>query len=174
MKKRTGSSHTSTVVDNREPSSTASTTPVLPNSPLTLPANVNQPVEALIYQPPLAPHSHTPGQSPPLPAGLPQTPQRNHLGHLPHVSNAPSSFLTDSVTGIGVPFFLSWQKNLLRPDMFPTSPFATPLKEKAYLKDEDDTFAEVCCVPLPTNEWSFSHSLRPVFCPFYDVHGSSG
>ena len=187
-RKRRSSSRASTVVDDREPSSTAPTTPVLPNSPLTLPANANQLVEALVYRPPSAPRSHTPvniengveyqtplhnrgvviededeppEQSPPLPSGLPQTPQRNHLGRLPHVSDAPSYFSTDSAAGIGVPFFLSQQKNLLRSDAFPTSPFATPLKEKAYLEDEDDTFAEVRRVPLPTNERELSWVAEP-------------
>ena len=178
-RKRRSSSRASTVVDDREPSSTAPTTPVLPNSPLTIPVNTNQLAEALVHRPPSAPRSHTPvniengveyqtplhnrgvviededeplEQPPPPPIGLPQTPQRGHLGRLPHVSDAPSNFSTDSATGIGVPFFLSQQKNLLRSDVFPTSPFATPLKEKAYLEDEDDTFAEVRRVPLPTNE----------------------
>jgi len=199
-RKRRSSSRASTVVDDREPSSTAPTTPVLPNSPLTLPANANQLAEALIHRPPSAPRSHTPiniengveyqtplhnrgiiiededepsEQSPPLPAGLPQTPQRSHLGRLPHVSDAPSNFSMDSAPGIGVPFFLSQQKGL-RPDVFPTSPFATPLKEKVYLDDEDDTFAEVRRMPLPTNErepsWvaepskAYSRSKSPVTC----------
>lgn len=187
-RKRRSSSRASTVVDDREPSSTAPTTPVLPTSPLTLPANVNQLAEALIHRPPSAPRSYTPvniengveyqtplhnrgvviededeplEQTPPLPAGLPQTPQRNYLGRLPHVSDAPSNFSTDSAPGIGVPFFLSQQKNLLRPDVFPTSPFATPLKEKAYLEDEDDTFAEVRRIPLPTNEREPSWVAEP-------------
>jgi len=187
-RKRRSSSRASTVVDDREPSSTTPTTPVLPNSPLTLPANANQLAEALLHRPPSAPRSHTPvniengveyrtplhnrgvviededeplEQSPPLPAGLPQTPQRNHLGRLPHVSDAPSNFSTDSAPGIGVPFFLSQQKNLLRPDVFPTSPFATPLREKAYLEDEDDTFAEVRRIPLPTNEREPSWVAEP-------------
>ena len=178
-RKKRSSSRASTVVDDREPSSTAPTTPVLPNSPLTIPVNTNQLAEALVHRPPSAPRSHTPvniengveyqtplhnrgvviededeppEQSPPLPIGLPQTPQRTHLGRLPHVSDAPSNFSTDSAPGIGVPFFLSQQKNILRSDVFPTSPFATPLKEKAYLEDEDDTFAEVRRVPLPANE----------------------
>jgi serine/arginine repetitive matrix protein 2 len=178
-RKRRSSSRASTVVDDREPSSTTPTTPVLPNSPLTIPVNTNQLAEALVHRPPSAPRSHTPvniengveyqtplhnrgvviededeppEQPPSLPIGLPQTPQRSHLGRLPHVSDAPSNFSTDSAPGIGVPFFLSQQKNLLRPDVFPTSPFATPLKEKVYLEDEDDTFAEVRRVPLPTNE----------------------
>jgi serine/arginine repetitive matrix protein 2 len=180
-RKRRSSSRASTVVDDREPSSTTPTTPLLPNSSLTLPApaNPNQLAEVLVHRPPSAPRSHTPvniengveyqtplhnrgvviededeppEQSPPLPTGLPQTPQRSHLGRLPHVSDAPSNFSTESTPGIGVPFFLSQQKNLLRPDAFPTSPFATPLKEKAYLEDEDDAFAEVRRVPLPANE----------------------
>lgn len=182
-RKRRSSSRASTVVDDREPSSTTPTTPVLPNSPLTVPANANQIAAASVHRPPSAPRSHTPvniengveyqtplhnrgvviededeppEQSPSLPVGLPQTPQRTHLGRLPHVSDAPSNFSTDSTPGIGVPFFLSQQKNLLRPDAFPTSPFATPLKEKAYLEDEDDTFSEVRRVPLPTNERELS------------------
>ena len=185
-RKRRSSSRASTVVDDREPSTTP-TTPVLPNPPLTHPVNANQLAEALIHRPPSAPRSHTPVNiengveyqtplhnrgvviededeppelSPPLPAGLPQTPQRNHLGRLPHVSDAPSNFSMDSAPGIGVPFFLS-QKNLLRPDPFPTSPFATPLKEKAYLEDEDDAFAEVRRTPLPTNEREPSWVAEP-------------
>ena len=187
-RKRRSSSRASTVVDDREPSSTAPTTPVLPNSPLTLPANANQLAEALAHRPPSAPRPYTPvniengveyqtplhnrgvviededeppEQTPPLPVGLPQTPQRSHLGRLPHISDAPSNFSTDSAPGIGVPFFLSQQKNLLRPDVFPTSPFATPLKEKAYLEDEEDTFAEVRRMPLPTNEREVSWVTEP-------------
>ena len=187
-RKRRSSSRASTVVDDREPSSTAPTTPVLPNSPLTLPTNANQLAEPLVHRPPSAPRSYTPvniengveyqtplhnrgvviededeplEQPPPLPAGLPQTPQRNHLGRLPHISDAPSNFSTDSAPGIGVPFFLSQQKNLPRQDVFPTSPFATPLKEKAYLEDEDDAFAEVRRMPLPTNEREPSWIAEP-------------
>jgi hypothetical protein len=182
-RRRRSSSRASTVVDDREPSSTAPTTPVLQNSPLTIPVNTHQLAETLVQRPPSAPRSHTPvniengveyqtplrnrgvviededeppEQTPSLPIGLPQTPQRSHLGRLPHVSDAPSNLSTDSAPGIGVPFFLSQQKNLLRPDVFPTSPFATPLKEKAYLEDEEDTFAEVRSVPLPTNERELS------------------
>ena len=178
-RKRRSSSRASTVVDDREPSPTTPTTPVLPNSLLTLPANANQLAGALIHRPPSAPRSHTPvniengveyrtplhnrgvviededeplEQSPPLPA---------HLGRLPHTSGAPSNFSTDSAPGIGVPFFLSQQKNLLRPDIFPTSPFATPLKEKAYLEDEEDIFAEVRRMPLPTNEREPSWVAEP-------------
>jgi len=187
-RKRRSSSRASTVVDDREPSSTAPTTPVLPNSPLTLPANANQLAEALVHRPPSAPRSHTPvniengveyqtplhnrgvviededeppEQLPLLPAGLPQTPQRSRLGRLPLASDAPSNFSTESAPGIGVPFFLSQQKNLHRPDAFPTSPFATPLKEKAYLEDEDDTFAEVHPMPLQTNERELSWVTEP-------------
>ena len=186
-RKRRSSSRASTVVDDREPSSTTPTTPVLPNSPLTHPVNANQLAEALVPRPPSAPRSHTPvniengveyrtplhnrgvviededeplEQPPSLPIGLPQTPQRSHLGRLPHVSDAPSNFSTDSAPGIGVPFFLS-QKNLLRPDVFPTSPFATPLKEKAYLEDEDDTFVEIHRTPLPANEREPSWIAEP-------------
>ena len=191
-RKRRSSSRGSTVVDDREPSSTAPTTPVLSNSPLTIPVNTNQLSEALVQRPPSAPRSHTPvniengveyqtplrnrgvviededeppERSPSLPAGLPQTPQRGHLGRLPHVSDAPSNLSTDSAPGIGVPFFLS-QKNLLRPDVFPTSPFATPLKEKAYLEDEDDTFAEVRPVPLQANERELSWVDPSEICSF--------
>ena len=197
-RKRRSSSRASTVVDDREPSSTTPTTPLLPNSPLTIPVNTNQLAEALAHRPPSAPRSHTPvniengveyqtplhnrgvviededeplEQPPPLPIGLPQTPQRNHLGRLPHVSDAPSNFSTDSNPGIGVPFFLSQQKNLLRSDVFPTSPFATPLKEKAYLEDEDDTFAEVRRVPLPTNEREPSW-VEPSKLFFFHPNGS--
>ena len=202
-RKRRSSSRASTVVDDREPSSTTPTTPVLPNSPLTLPANANQLAGALLHRPPSAPRSYTPiniengveyqtllhnrgvviededdppEQSPLLPTGLPQTPQRSHLGRLPHVSDAPSNFSTDSPPGIGVPFFLSQQKNLLRPDVFPTSPFATPLKEKAYLEDEDDTFAEVRRIPLPTERepsWVAEPGKAFVFESFrYDADNS--
>lgn len=192
-RKKRSSSRASTVVDDREPSSTAPTTPVLSNSTLAIPINTNQLAEVLVHRPPSATRSRTPvniengveyqtplhnrgvviededeplEQSPPLPIGLPQTPQRSHLGRLPHVSDAPSNFSTDSAPGIGVPFFLSQQKHLLRPDVFPTSPFATPLKEKAYLEDEDDTFAEVRRVPLPTNERepSWVEPSKAFFC----------
>lgn len=62
---------------------------------------------------------------------LPSTPARLHGPRLPHTSDAPSSTSVDSAAapGIPVPVFLSSNGNY-KPDPFPASPFATPLKER--------------------------------------------
>ncbi|CCM05013.1 uncharacterized protein FIBRA_07212 [Fibroporia radiculosa] len=72
----------------------------------------------------------------------PSTPARG-LGQtsssrLPHSSDAPSSTSTDSAPGsaVGVPVFLS-RKTQYGKDIFPASPFATPLKEKPYPDDDE-------------------------------------
>ena len=176
-----------TVVDVREPSSSLPTTPVSPKSPPTTPANRNQSAEALVHRPQSAPPSHThvniengveslhnrgittededqlPERSPPSPTGLSQTPQQNRLKRLPHGSDAPSN--SSTAPGIGVPFFSSPQKNILRPDAFPTNPFATPLEEKDYFEGENDAFPEPRRVPLPKNEQepNWDESSKPLF-----------
>ena len=176
-----------TVVDDMEPSSSLPTTPVSPKSPPTTPANRNQSAEALVHRPQSAPPSHThvniengveslhnrgittededqlPERSPPSPTVLSQTPQQNRLKRLPHGSDAPSN--SSTAPGIGVPFFSSLQKNILRPDAFPTNPFATPLEEKDYFEGENDAFPEPRRVPLPKNERepNWDESSKPLF-----------
>ncbi|KAA1476793.1 hypothetical protein DENSPDRAFT_530533 [Dentipellis sp. KUC8613] len=77
--------------------------------------------------------------SPPRPpfAGLPtpSTPPRVAALRAPHASDAPSNASTES--GIGVPVYLSETIHGHR-DMFPTSPFATPLREKSGPDDDED------------------------------------
>ncbi|GBE81565.1 hypothetical protein SCP_0312940 [Sparassis crispa] len=73
-------------------------------------------------------------------SNLPTTPARSYGGtRLPHTSDAPSNTSTDSASAsaIGVPVFLSRSAALRQDMMFPASPFATPLREKPYL-DEDE------------------------------------
>ncbi|KAF8893839.1 hypothetical protein BD779DRAFT_1669368 [Infundibulicybe gibba] len=75
--------------------------------------------------------------------GLPRTPPQRFPPHVaalraPHGSDAPSSNSTDSASAsaIGVPVYLS-QRAPSRNDLFPSSPFGTPLKEKPS-RDEDE------------------------------------
>ena len=72
--------------------------------------------------------------------GLPGTPQRTFLDsfRLPHLSDVPSNGSTDSASAsaINVPIFLG-SRGPSRMEMFPSSPFTTPLKEKA-LSDEEE------------------------------------
>ena len=72
--------------------------------------------------------------------GLPGTPQRTFLETLrmPHSSDAPSNSSTDSApaSAVNVPVFLG-SRGPSRLEMFPSSPFTTPLKEKA-LSDEEE------------------------------------
>lgn len=158
---RRNSARASAVVDDREvgddrPPSTTPNTPLVPHSPL-LPLHY----PPLLSRPPL-PHNDSFEYESPLgrrgvviededdapesagtiiPPGLPHTPMRDQLnGRMPHLSDSTSVFTIDSGSGVGVPMFLS-QKHGLKGDVFPTSPFATPLREKAYLEDEDDQVA---------------------------------
>ncbi|KAI0063594.1 hypothetical protein BV25DRAFT_395576 [Artomyces pyxidatus] len=68
--------------------------------------------------------------------GLPTTPPRVAALRLPHASDAPSSTSTDS-GGVGVPVYLS-ETIHRHHDMFPMSPFATPLREKSGGDDEEE------------------------------------
>ncbi|KAF9813688.1 hypothetical protein IEO21_05404 [Rhodonia placenta] len=74
-----------------------------------------------------------------LPLPSPSTPARGFMTtaglRLPHTSDAPSSTSTDSAS-VSVPVFIS-QKVGYGQEMFPASPFATPLKERMY-PDEDE------------------------------------
>ena len=81
--------------------------------------------------------------SPPRPpfSNLPKTPVRGGDGRKPHTSDAPSSFLSDS-PGIGVPVYLSDASDRQN-EMFPSSPFATPLKEKSGVEDEEEVLFQM-------------------------------
>lgn len=72
--------------------------------------------------------------------GLPGTPQRTFLDpfRMPHSSDAPSNDSTDSASAsaVNVPVILA-SRGPSRLEMFPSSPFTTPLKEKA-LSDEEE------------------------------------
>lgn len=68
-----------------------------------------------------------------------RTPARRVGQRLPHSSDAPSTVSTDSgPNGISVPFFVSSKlTDAYKQDVFPASPFATPLREKPF-GDEDE------------------------------------
>ncbi|KAI0633900.1 hypothetical protein C8Q77DRAFT_822680 [Trametes polyzona] len=82
--------------------------------------------------------------SPIRPPNLPTTPARtNRLAglRLPHSSDAPSNASTDSApaSAVAVPMFMSNNASLnFRQDLFPASPFQTPLKENAFPDDEGE------------------------------------
>ncbi|OSC99335.1 hypothetical protein PYCCODRAFT_1373281 [Trametes coccinea BRFM310] len=83
-----------------------------------------------------------PDRIPPRPPNLPTTPARNHrlVGlRLPHTSDAPSNASSDSAptSAVAVPMFLS-QNPSFRQDLFPASPFQTPLKEHVYPDDDGE------------------------------------
>ncbi|KAI0373578.1 hypothetical protein BV20DRAFT_962784 [Pilatotrama ljubarskyi] len=76
------------------------------------------------------------------PPNLPTTPARNHrlAGlRLPHTSDAPSNASTDSgpASAVAVPMFMSNNPSF-RHDLFPASPFQTPLKENVFPEDEGE------------------------------------
>ncbi|KAM5543205.1 hypothetical protein V8D89_003088, partial [Ganoderma adspersum] len=81
--------------------------------------------------------------SPIRPPTLPTTPARTHrplVGpRLPHTSDAPSNASADSPGAVTVPMFLSHNASF-RQDLFPASPFQTPLKEPVY-PDEDEVLS---------------------------------
>ncbi|RPD63643.1 hypothetical protein L227DRAFT_357362 [Lentinus tigrinus ALCF2SS1-6] len=83
----------------------------------------------------------------PLNLHLPSTPARNHRmlagGRLPHTSDAPSNASTDSAPAgsIAVPMFMSNNASF-RQDLFPASPFQTPLKEPVFPDEEEVPFQE--------------------------------
>ena len=83
-----------------------------------------------------------PVRASPLNLHLPTTPARNHRAltgaRLPHTSDAPSNASTDSAPAgaVAVPMFMSNNPSF-RQDMFPASPFQTPLKEPVF-PDEDE------------------------------------
>ena len=72
--------------------------------------------------------------------GLPGTPQRTFLDQfrMPHSSDSHSNGSTDSApaSAVSVPLILA-SRGPSRLEMFPSSPFTTPLKEKA-LSDEEE------------------------------------
>ena len=73
-----------------------------------------------------------------------RTPARNTGQRLPHSSDAPSTMSADSVSnGMTVPLFMSRSESRsYRHDMFPASPFATPLREKPYGDEDEDSDRE--------------------------------
>lgn len=85
---------------------------------------------------------------PPRPAfmGLPTTPRRSQGGvRMAHTSDAPSTVSSEGA--VGVPVFLSG-KTAMGADVFPSSPFSTPLREKVSHDDSrDDEDEEVLYEP---------------------------
>ncbi|KAI0315140.1 hypothetical protein OF83DRAFT_1174122 [Amylostereum chailletii] len=103
-------------------------------SPIATPTNVFE--TALERRGVVIEEDDMPERAPIPPNGLPSTPPRISALRVPHASDAPSSTSTDS-GGIGVPVYLS-ETIHRHQDMFPTSPFATPLREKSGPDDEDE------------------------------------
>lgn len=136
------SSRVSTVLDDRDdreqPPSSPHYTPEVPSVPLP---HSNRHTPEPPWQPQKQPFELEPPMggrgiliedddlSPPKPYGLPVTPVRPGQRRA-HASDAPSSTSTDSTPGLSVPVFIS--KSIHQRDMFPASPFATPLKERPF------------------------------------------
>ena len=85
--------------------------------------------------------------SPSQPAfpNLPSVPQRLQHSQMaslrvPHTSDAPSTMSTDSAssTAVGVPVYLSGTGTPPRHELFPSSPFTTPLKERISGDDDEE------------------------------------
>ncbi|KAI0689970.1 hypothetical protein BC835DRAFT_1366697 [Cytidiella melzeri] len=146
---------------DREPPPTSPNTPIVPVSPiprsfhhgLNVPHTTRTPVQHQVEQDIITPmggrgvviedededaDGHPSNQS----YGLPVTPAREAGPRQPHVSDAPSNASTDSAhMGVPVPFFISSHSGAYKQDTFPASPFATPLREKPFLDEDDDTEA---------------------------------
>lgn len=81
------------------------------------------------------------------PPNLPSTPARTHRTLVgprpPHTSDAPSNASTDSAPAgaVVVPMFMSNNPSS-RHDVFPASPFQTPLKEPAFPDEEEVPYQE--------------------------------
>ncbi|TFK85563.1 hypothetical protein K466DRAFT_551902 [Polyporus arcularius HHB13444] len=79
------------------------------------------------------------------PPHLPTTPARNHRmlagSRFPHSSDAPSTVSTDSAGAVAVPMFMS-SNSSFRQDLFPASPFQTPLKEPVFSDEEEVPFQD--------------------------------
>lgn len=172
---RRSSSRASAVLDDRderdrEATSTSPNTPVVPSSPLPQLFNhSNDPPLILpqISRTPVQQHNgFEPDVSQPMggrgvviededeeaerrptqPYGLPATPSRRLGARLPHTSDAPSNASTDSAPmGIAVPFYLSSHPGAYKQNAFPDSPFATPLRERPFADEEEesDAYAEL-------------------------------
>lgn len=95
---------------------------------------------------------------PGLPTTPPRIPPHIAIARAPHSSDPPSQVSIDSGTtpdAIGVPFFLS-QRAPSRTDIFPTSPFTTPLKEKPSEEEEEQVL--------------YHHNTYRARTPFADIH----
>ena len=75
------------------------------------------------------------------PPPLPSTPANQFISkdfRIPNTSTAPSEVTEFTTTsGIGVPLYLS-HREASRNDIFPSSPFSTPLKEKISQDDDEE------------------------------------
>ncbi len=167
-KRRRRRSRASAVLDDRderEQPATSPTTPVVPPSPLP-PAGYNIPGSPFTLS---LEHRRTPVQhiqpfeeimggrgvviedededgDRQMPvngnAGLPITPARRLAQRVPHTSDAPSTVSTDSThAGVPVPVFMSSQPAPYKADAFPASPFATPLREKPFADEDEESDA---------------------------------
>lgn len=76
----------------------------------------------------------SPPHRPFAPGVPPATPPRVDAIRATHASDSPSTMTF--ATGIGAPVYMSDSHK--QPDVFPSSPFATPLKEQTGLEEEED------------------------------------
>ena len=147
--------------DEREQTSTSPNTPLVPPSPLPPASLLGTPEERtlspILSKTPVHPDVSTPmggrgvviedeeeedadrASSDKL-LGLPSPASRRYGQRLPHTSDAASQFSTDSGPS-AVPFFLSTQPAVPKQNDFPASPFATPLREKQYLDEDEESDA---------------------------------
>lgn len=76
---------------------------------------------------------------PPPNGGLPETPERGQVpARAPHSSDAPSAGSADTTFGVPVPVYLSVSHTSTQQNLFPSSPFGTPIKEEKSFRDEDE------------------------------------
>ncbi|OCH89006.1 hypothetical protein OBBRIDRAFT_826798 [Obba rivulosa] len=113
--------------------------------------------------------------SPPRLPQLPSIPVRGFAQsaqRLPHTSDAPSFGSSDS-PGASVPVFLSRTQSS-RQDIFPASPFATPLREKPYpyVEEDEDLYQDLRLRPRVAfereSEISWVADLVPERIPLHD------
>ena len=165
---RRSDSRASTVLDDRddrEPASTTPSTPILFPEPLPLPLQTAAGETGALpvsTRTPVQQQQKQPDASMPLGGrgvviedededvdrgtsdklhSLPTSPARRLGQRLPYTSDAQSQLSNESLPGVPVPFFLSSQAESYKQEAFPASPFATPLREKPYLVDEDEESA---------------------------------
>ena len=161
---RNRSSRASTVLDDRDDREQTSTTP---NTPIVPPSPLLPQLPAVAMARAMSSDSNrTPVQAQPdvtMPMGgrgvviedededadklavdkpyvLPTSPARAVGNRAPYSSDVASQLSSESLSAVPVPFFLSTQ-SAGRPEGFPASPWETPLREKQYLDDDEESDA---------------------------------